>query len=249
MNYLYVFIVIIVLYEISWRLLGWLFLALRLEIHWRINSDFPYDSPRYKWVMRDFGFMMFHTWRLRYKLINPENLPESNVVLYGNHISSFDPGIILYEFRHTTITAIAKKELFTIPVFGKWLKNRNIIPMDRQNVRKDAESIVKAIRCAKNGQPMIIFPEGTLSRDGHLLPFRDGAFKVALKSKQPICVFRITGTNEHRWYHLRRKLCTVEFFPVIPYEVFKDMSTNEIGEMVKDVILTGTSDKLKAKEL
>lgn len=237
MDYFYIFIILVVFFEISWRILGWLFLAIRLEFNWRMNSDFPYDSPRYKWVMRDFGFMMLKTWRLKYELINPENVPETNAVLYGNHISSFDPGIILYEFRHTTITAIAKKELFQIPVFGKWLVNRRIIPMHRNNARKDAEAIIKATKCVKEGQPMIIFPEGTLSRDGELLPFRDGAFRVALKSRQPIVVFRIKGTNEHRWYHIRRKMCTVEFFPPIPYEEYKDMNTHEIGEMVREIIL------------
>lgn len=237
MNYVELVIGFFLLFPIIWRVVGWLLLALRLEIYWRINDEFSYDSPRYNWVMRDFGFMMLKTWRYKYRLINPENVPETDVVLYGNHLSSFDPGIILYEFRHTTMAALAKKEIFDIPIFGKWLYNRRILPIDKANPRKDAETIIKATQYVKEGQPMLIFPEGTLSRGVKLLPFKTGAFRVALKSKRPIVVFRIEGTDKHKWYHIFRRTCTVEFFPPIPYEDYKDKNTQEIGDMVRRIIL------------
>lgn len=238
MIYLYIGIGIL-LFPVVIRIIGWLYIIIRMQLSYMINSDIPYDSPKYKWVLWGLGTNLIKGWRFKYKVINKEYVPNKNVVMFGNHLSAFDPVILCYEFRHTAISGLAKKSLFTIPVFGKWLIKRRVIAMDRINNRKDAEAMIKATRQAREGQPMFVFPEGTRSRSGELLPFRPGAFRLATKSRQPIVVFRFTGTNEHKWYHLKRKVCTVEFFPPIPYEEYKDMTTQELSDMVRNIILEG----------
>ncbi len=236
MKYFYIAAGIVVLFPIIWRVLGWLYMVIRLSVSYKINPDIKYDSPRYKWVLNGLGTLLVKGWRYKYKVIGKEYVPTENVVLFGNHLDWVDPVILVYEFRHTSISGLAKKSLFTIPIFSIWLLKRRAIPMDRVSARKDAEAMIKAIRYAKEGQPMFVFPEGTRSKQGELLPFRPGAFRLATKSKQTIVVFKFTGTNEHKWYHLRRKTSTLEFFPAIPYEDYKDMTTQEISDMVRGII-------------
>ncbi len=236
MKYFYIAIVLLLLYPVIWRVLGWLYIVIRLQFSAFIKPDIKYDSPRYKWVLSGLGVNLIYGWRYKYKVINKQYVPNENVVMFGNHLGWVDPVILCYEFRHTTISGLAKKSLFTIPVFGRWLTKRRAIPMDRVNARKDAEAMIKAIRQAKEGQPMFVFPEGTRSKEGELLPFRPGAFRLATKSKQTIVVFKFTGTNKHKWYHLRRKTCTLEFFPPIPYEDYKELGTQELSDLVRSII-------------
>lgn len=216
--------------------LGWLLLILSMEFLYWTNRNIPYDAKRFRFVIWGLGVLLIKGWRFKYKVINKEYVPEKNVVMFGNHISAFDPVVLCYEFRHTAISGMAKKSLFNIPFFNKWLKKRRVVAMERTNNRKDAEAMIQAIRQAKEGQPMFVFPEGTRSRTGDLIEFRPGAFKLATKSKQDMVIFKFTGMNEHKWYHLWRKTCTLEFFPPIKYEEYKDMTTQEISDMVRSVL-------------
>lgn len=236
MEYVYIAIGILLLPFVLFGL-GWALLVISMEISYFINKDIPYDSPRLRRVIFWLSTLLIRPWRFKYKVIGKENVPQDHFVVFGNHISAFDPVILVYELRHTALSGLAKKSLFKIPFFHRWLKARRAIPMDRQNARKDAKAMIQAIKQAKEGQPMFVFPEGTRSRTGDLIEFRPGAFRLATKSQQDIVVCKFTGMNEHKWYHLIRKTCTVKFFPVIKYEEYKDLSTQELSDMVRNVLL------------
>lgn len=235
---LYVYIAVgVLLLPFVLFILGWALLIISIETSYHINKNIPYDSPRLRRVIYFLCSLLIKPWRFKYKVIGIEHVPEDHFVIFGNHISAFDPVILVYELRHTAISGLAKKSLFEIPFFHRWLKARRAIPLDRKNNRKDAEAMIQAIRQAKEGQPMFIFPEGTRSRTGDLLEFRPGAFRLATKSKQDVVVCKFTGMNKHKWYHLIRKTCTLEFFPVIKYEEYKDLSTQELSDKVRKVLL------------
>jgi 1-acyl-sn-glycerol-3-phosphate acyltransferase len=219
--------------------LSWLILLICLEVSYFFKRDIPYDSPRIRRTIFWIGTLLIKPWRFKYKVINKDYVPETDVVMFGNHISAFDPVVLCYELRHTAISGLAKKSLYEIPVFHRWLKARRVIAMDRTNNRKDAEAMIRAIRQAKEGQPMFVFPEGTRSRTGELIDFRPGSFRLATKSKKDIVVFKFTGMNKHKWYHLKRITCTLEFFPMIKYEDYKDLSTQELSDKVRNIILEG----------
>lgn len=128
------------------------------------------------------------------KVIGLDNIPKDKTILFiSNHQSNFDIPLLL-----STIDIpkgfIAKKELANWPLISTWMKYINCIFMDRDNLRKSAESIVEGINLLKSGYSMIIFPEGTRSKGKPVDEFKGGSFKLATKSKSPIVPLTINGT-------------------------------------------------------
>lgn len=127
-------------------------------------------------------------------IIGLENLPKDETVLFvSNHQSNFDIPLLL-SCIDIPKGFIAKKELESWPFISTWMKYINCIFMDRDNLRKSAESIVDGIKLLKSGYSMIIFPEGTRSKGKPVNEFKGGSFKLATKSKCLIVPLTINGT-------------------------------------------------------
>lgn len=130
----------------------------------------------------------------RVKVFGKENIPKDKAVLFvGNHQSNFDIPLILSTIDEPK-GFIAKKELEKWPLISMWMKYINCVFMDRSNIRKSAEAIVKGIQTLKSGYSMVIFPEGTRSKGKPVAEFKAGSFKLALKSKVKIIPVTINGS-------------------------------------------------------
>ena len=114
-------------------------------------------------------------------------------IIMSNHQSYHDIFVIgsLPVFIHW----MAKKELFRIPIFGWILKWIDAISIDRDNVSKASSSIRRAVGRIREGATVLIFPEGTRSPTGELLPFNEGGFFLAILSHVPIVPVTINGTH------------------------------------------------------
>ncbi|AJH02211.1 1-acyl-sn-glycerol-3-phosphate acyltransferase [Clostridium beijerinckii] len=127
-------------------------------------------------------------------VIGLDNLPKDKTVLFvSNHQSNFDIPLLL-SCIDIPKGFIAKKELEKLPLISTWMKYINCIFMDRDNLRKSAESIVEGVNLLKSGYSMVIFPEGTRSKGKSVDEFKSGSFKLATKSKCPIIPLTINGT-------------------------------------------------------
>ena len=127
-------------------------------------------------------------------IIGLENLPKDETILFvSNHQSNFDIPLLL-SCIDIPKGFIAKKELENWPFISTWMKYINCIFMDRDNLRKSAESIVDGIKLLKSGYSMVIFPEGTRSKGKPVDEFKGGSFKLATKSKCLIVPLTINGT-------------------------------------------------------
>ena len=129
------------------------------------------------------------------KVIGKENLLRGKPQIFmANHQSDFDILIALacipVQFRW-----IAKKELFSIPVFGATMKSAGYIEIDRYNREKALQSIDEAALRIRRGKSIMTFPEGTRSRDGGIKDFKQGAFHLAIKSGAPIVPVSIIGSG------------------------------------------------------
>jgi 1-acyl-sn-glycerol-3-phosphate acyltransferase len=115
-------------------------------------------------------------------------------IFMANHQSDFDILIALacipVQFRW-----LAKKELFSIPVFGAAMKSAGYIEIDRYNREKALQSIDEAALRIRRGKSIMTFPEGTRSRDGEIKDFKQGAFHLAIKSGAPIVPVSIIGSG------------------------------------------------------
>jgi 1-acyl-sn-glycerol-3-phosphate acyltransferase len=89
---------------------------------------------------------------------------------------------------------VAKKSLFNVPFMGWHMSRSGYIPIDRENPREAAKSIIEAARIIRGGINAIAFPEGTRSRTGDLSSFRSGAFALALRTGVPLVPITLEGS-------------------------------------------------------
>jgi len=121
----------------------------------------------------------------------------------GNHPSALDIPI-LFTALDGNIRFMAKKSLFRIPLFGYVLKRYGFIPIDREHPRAAllaCEGMVEQLK--RDPISFAVFPEGTRSPDGRLLPFRKGALRICLQSGLRVVPFSIDGS--HRVYNRVRR--------------------------------------------
>jgi len=119
--------------------------------------------------------------------------PTHSYVYMSNHQSNFDIPVLLahlpVQFRW-----LAKAELFKIPIFGRAMRGAGYVKIDRFNQQSAFESISEAAGKMKNGVSVMIFPEGTRSRDGNIKDFKKGGFIMAVDAGVPIVPLVLKGT-------------------------------------------------------
>jgi 1-acyl-sn-glycerol-3-phosphate acyltransferase len=134
--------------------------------------------------------------RIRLAVSGLGQVPADGPVIYmGNHQGNFDIHALTMAIPRL-FSWIAKEELFRVPVFGKAMRRAGYIPLDRSGGRKALKSMRLAAERIAAGASVVIFPEGTRTQDGSLLPFKRGAFMLAAKAGVPIVPFTINGSRE-----------------------------------------------------
>jgi 1-acyl-sn-glycerol-3-phosphate acyltransferase len=119
--------------------------------------------------------------------------PDKSYVYMANHQSNFDIPVLL-GYLPVQFRWLAKAELFKIPVFGRAMLGAGYVKIDRFNRQSAFASINKAARRMKDGVSVMIFPEGTRSKDGSIRQFKKGGFVMAIKSGVPIIPVVLRGT-------------------------------------------------------
>jgi len=132
---------------------------------------------------------------IKVRVIGAENLdPKVTYVFAGNHTSQLD----IYSFQASCphdFRWIAKKELFRIPIFGQAMRKVGFISIDRSRGRDALKSLFMAAQRIADGSSVLIFPEGTRSKNGKLQPFKAGAFLLAIKSGVPVIPIGINNAT------------------------------------------------------
>ena len=133
---------------------------------------------------------------VKIEIVGTENIIAGKPhILMANHQSDFDILICMAGIPVDFIWT-AKKELFRIPVFGKAMRASGFIEIDRQDREKAIQSLAQAAAKLQTGISVATFPEGTRSRDGQLLPFKQGMFYLAIQTGIPIVPVTIIGSGK-----------------------------------------------------
>jgi len=132
---------------------------------------------------------------VKLKIVGLEKIDKSKSYIFiGNHQSHFDV-LSVFSALPLTVRFMAKKELFTIPVFGWALYASGTIRIDRTNRSRAITSMNNALDRIRKGVSVVVFPEGTRSEDGKIRDFKKGGFVLAIKGEIPIIPISISGSR------------------------------------------------------
>lgn len=132
-------------------------------------------------------------WSFRAILPLPIERP-ARTVCVSNHVSNIDPFALLalpWEMKF-----MAKSVLFQIPFVGWGIRIAGDIPLVRGSSQSVKRAMSKARFYVERGMPVLFFPEGTRSTDGSLLPFKDGAFRIAIECQAEVLPMALVGTRQ-----------------------------------------------------
>jgi len=166
-----------------------------------------------------------------------ENIrPGQCYIFMSNHVSNLDPPILIPSIPGRC-SVLVKKELFRTPILGTGMRIADLVPVNRADRESAIESVNAARQVLAKGLYMVIYPEGTRSADGRLLPFKKGPFHLAMDSGVPVIPVTLLGTFE-AWPKTRFALfpgtATVIFHPAIDPKEFTDRDA--LMHAVRDAI-------------
>jgi 1-acyl-sn-glycerol-3-phosphate acyltransferase len=129
---------------------------------------------------------------IRVHLVHPEHLPKGGAILAPNHSSMWD--ILVLSTLPVDFKYIAKRQISRLPLLGTCLTVMGTYWVDRNSSGRDISVMKRVEEGLQKGIPVLIFPEGTRTRTGELLPFKKGAFRTAINAGAPLCPIGIVGT-------------------------------------------------------
>lgn len=169
-----------------------------------------------------------------------ERLPEGAAIVMANHVSNLDPPVLI-PLMPPRMVIYLKASLMRIPVLGYAMRLAGFIPVLRDGTVEGAKaSSAEALRALEQQRCVVVFPEGTRSRDGALLPFKKGPFFLAMESGAPVMPVSIAGTAAllpKGSQNLRGGTVTVTFHPQLDPGEFA--SREELMAAVRAAIETG----------
>lgn len=195
------------------------------------------EEQRYKYAL-DLMHLIQKKGRIKTKAFGVENLPkEGGYVMFPNHQGKYDTlGIITTHEKPCTI--MIDKSRSYLPLADEVTDVLQGCRLDKTNMRAQVESIIQVTKELISGRRYIIFPEGGYDHNGNnLQEFLPGAFKCAMKAKCPIVPVALIdsylpfGTNS-----LKPVNTQVHYLKPLYYEDYKEMTSKEISDYVKQVI-------------
>lgn len=138
-------------------------------------------------------------WRFAIEGDPPADISHAAYVVVANHESQADP--FLLSWLPFDMRWVAKEELFEPPLTGWAMRFGGDIPLRRGDGESVREMMSECERALAGGISVMMFPEGTRSKDGELLPFKDGAFGLAIRAGVPVLPVAIAGTRAMRPKH------------------------------------------------
>ena len=207
------------------------------------KKEYETNSSVYRFLLDISTAAAMKLLRIRVHVTGLEKLPADRKLLFvGNHRSNFDPIVTWYVLRDWKIAYISKPENFRIPFFGRIIRKCCFLPIDRENPRKAVTTVCKAAKLLEKQEVSVgVYPEGTRSKDGQLLPFHNGVFKIAQKAQAPIAVVCVTGTeNIHKRTPFHPTDVYLDILEVFEPESIRETRTEMIGAAVRRLLQENT---------
>jgi len=134
---------------------------------------------------------------IRVEISGLEHVPsDRRCIFMCNHVSNLDPPVVL-PLLPGHCSVLLKKELMRIPILGTAMRMGKFVPVERGHRREAAQaSVAAAADALRSGLNILVFPEGTRSKDGRLSTFKKGPFFLAQQTQAPIIPIALSGTQK-----------------------------------------------------
>lgn len=135
---------------------------------------------------------------IRFEVHGAEHIQRHRAAVYAvNHASNVEPPILFVALKDVfpRLRILYKAELRKLPVLTSAFDLAGFVPLERGNPDQSLPAIERAAEALREGASFLIFPEGTRSRTGQLLPFKKGGFIMAIKAQAPIVPVAISGAR------------------------------------------------------
>lgn len=147
----------------------------------------------YDWGTVDWSRQVLRAAGTPVEVLGLERIPPGPVVYASNHTSMFDIWALSATMPGST-RFVAKQELGRVPLVGPAMQRAGHILIDRTNRARAFDAYAQAGATIRGGISAIVFPEGTRSRTGELLPFKNAPFALAIAAQVPIVPVYVAGT-------------------------------------------------------
>ncbi len=207
----------------------------------------PKDSYIYRFLIIKLVGSIVYLMGVRIHTTGLEKVPKKErFLLVCNHIHDLDPVPIYVKLVNRRLAFIGKKEVEDLyPFVFKIMHKMHGLPIDRENNREAAKTIINATKLIKNGEYSVaVFPEGYV-KGGELQPLRNGSLKIATKAGAKIVVCSLVGTRDIVKNMFRRK--THIYFDVLDViETADNPHTAELGDQIHEMMKKSIESHNKA---
>ena len=210
------------------------------------------DSGFYRWVVRLTIPAVVNLLGVRVHTKGFEQpIPQGRFMLVCNHLHALDPAFLLRAFPKSQLAFIAKREVADMFLVGPVLKKLQGQFVNRENDRDALKTILKCIQIIKEDRGSVaVFPEGWVSLDRKLHPFRPGVFKIAQKAKVPIvvCTLQDTHTVLSKVLKLKKAEVQLHLVGIIPAEELENVTAVDVAHRVHQMMADDLGPDLVLQE-
>jgi 1-acyl-sn-glycerol-3-phosphate acyltransferase len=184
---------------------------------------------------------------VRIVMVDEKNVPAGACLFMANHTSAVDP-VTVFVAIPRRIAFLAKQEIFRMPLIGWAMKKAGFIPVERSSREAAAASADVAAEQLRGGASMVIYPEGTRSPNGKLLPFKRGGFLMAIRGGRPVVPMTITGAERvlpkgEMW--IRPGEIRLRFHPPVDVSGYGETDREALLVRVRETIAGGLPEEMR----
>ena len=207
-----------------------------------LSAKKPPEGPSrfFGWLLKQNDWLLLVVLRVKIVMTGEELIPKKQrFLIVTNHRSNFDQMVMIKALKESPMVYISKPGNFRAPIAGPFIKAAGFMPINREDPKEGAKTIMKAVELIKENKASIaISPEGTRNKgDDILLPFHPGSFQTAIKSNCPIVVASINGTPQvHRKAPWRKTRVNFTVIKTLYPEDYQGMSTRDIANRSMNLI-------------
>ncbi|HXN98517.1 MAG TPA: lysophospholipid acyltransferase family protein [Candidatus Acidoferrales bacterium] len=175
------------------------------------------------------------------------NIPPGVCIFAANHVSNMDP-LAFVPAIPRRVAILVKKEVFRIPILGTAMRMAKLVPVDRENREAAAGSVDTAVKYLREGLSFAVYPEGTRSHDGRLLPFKKGTFLIAIRAGVPVVPVSIVGAQDllrkGEW-SVRPGEVSIHFGPAVDVSPYTEEQRADLMARVEELVAGGLPEGQK----